>query len=145
MAKLYIDNINSSDSRAFASEGTPYVNPFKRMGAFPLDKTSVFDSLEDAEKYALNTGDKRALGGTSYPGQYISVVSETAAVKFTQAEIDAAVEGDAAYGKSTDDIKTEAVIEVTPYQIQGDGSLKNLLGAGNAASDILTDPWETLS
>lgn len=48
--------------------------PFQRTGAFPLDRSSVFSSLEDATKYALGAGDDdRGLGGTSYVGQTISV------------------------------------------------------------------------
>lgn len=51
--------------------------PFQRTGAFPLDRSSVFSSLEDAEKYAKGTGeDQRGLGGTSYVGQTISVYND---------------------------------------------------------------------
>ena len=53
--------------------------PFQRTGAFPIDRSAVFSSLEDAEKYALGLDDnklprdERGLGGTSYVGQVISV------------------------------------------------------------------------
>ena len=48
--------------------------PFQRTGKFPLDRTSIFDSYEDALKYAKGDGsDERALGGTSYVGQLIIV------------------------------------------------------------------------
>ena len=51
--------------------------PFQRTGAFPLDRSSVFSSLEDAEKYAKGTGeDQRGLGGTSYVGKTISVYND---------------------------------------------------------------------
>lgn len=51
--------------------------PFQRTGAFPLDRSSVFSSLQDAEKYAKGTGeDQRGLGGTSYVGQTISVYND---------------------------------------------------------------------
>lgn len=48
--------------------------PFQRTGAFPLDRSVLFSSVEDATKYAKGDGsDERALGGTSYVGQIISV------------------------------------------------------------------------
>ena len=48
--------------------------PFQRTGAFPIDRSAVFSSLADAQKYAVGDGsDERELGGTSYVGQIISV------------------------------------------------------------------------
>lgn len=50
---------------------------FQRTGTFPLDRSSMFSSLEDATKYATGDGsDSRALGGTSYIGQIIVVYSD---------------------------------------------------------------------
>jgi hypothetical protein len=47
---------------------------YKRLSPLPLDETSIFSSLADAEKYALGTGvDSRGFGVVSYPGQIISV------------------------------------------------------------------------
>ena len=46
----------------------------QRSDAFPLDRSSLFSSLEDAEKYITGTAsDERKLGATSYIGQIISV------------------------------------------------------------------------
>lgn len=68
MAKIYdIQDINKLD----------WAMPFQRTSAYPLDRTLLFDSIEDAKKYAkgLSTNpDKRGLQGTSYVGQIISVV-----------------------------------------------------------------------
>lgn len=51
--------------------------PFQRTGAFPLDRSVLFSSYADAEKYATGDGsDERALGGTSYVGQIISVLED---------------------------------------------------------------------
>lgn len=50
--------------------------PFQRTGKFPLDRTDLFSSYEDAVKYAAgNTEDpdSRGLCGTSYIGQIITV------------------------------------------------------------------------
>lgn len=61
-----------------------WVFPFQRTGAFPLDRSSLFSSLSDAEAYALGipeggvAGDERKLAGTSYVGQTVSVYDETA-------------------------------------------------------------------
>lgn len=51
--------------------------PFQRTGAFPLDRSVLFSSLADATAYAKGDGsDERALGGTSYVGQIISVYDD---------------------------------------------------------------------
>ena len=47
--------------------------PLQRTDAFPLDRSSLFSSLEDAKLYAKGSGDERGLGGSSYVGQSISV------------------------------------------------------------------------
>ena len=47
---------------------------FQRTGAFPLDRTSLFSSLADAEAYAKgDESDARKIGGVSYVGQPVSV------------------------------------------------------------------------
>ena len=49
-------------------------NSFGRNAAIPLDKSSWFSSLEDAQKYAKGDGsDERAIGLVSYAGQIIAV------------------------------------------------------------------------
>lgn len=49
-------------------------NTFVRTGAFPLDRSSMFSSYEDAVAYAKGDGsDLRQLGKTAYIGQVISV------------------------------------------------------------------------
>lgn len=51
----------------------------QRSDAFPLDRSSVFSSLADAEKYVSNLADNpddRKLSATSYAGQFISVYDE---------------------------------------------------------------------
>lgn len=52
---------------------------FQRTGTFPLDRSSIFSSFEDATKYAKGSGedpDSRGLCGTSYVGQIIVVYSD---------------------------------------------------------------------
>lgn len=57
--------------------------PFQRTGAFPLDRSILFSSLADAKAYAKGDGsDARALGGTSYVGQIISVYDENEATAY---------------------------------------------------------------
>ena len=49
-------------------------NVFVRTGNFPLDRSSIFSSYEDAVNYAKGDGsDTRGLGKTSYVGQIITV------------------------------------------------------------------------
>ena len=51
-----------------------WANVFVRTSNFPLDRSSIFGSYEDALEYAKGTGsDERGLGGTSYVGQVIAV------------------------------------------------------------------------
>ena len=50
--------------------------PFQRTGAFPLDRSSLFSSYEDAELYAQGGADERGLSGSSYVGQTIAVYNE---------------------------------------------------------------------
>ena len=53
---------------------------FQRVFDFPLDRSTIFDSYEDAVAYARGDGsDSRKLGKTVYLGQLISVVSEEGA------------------------------------------------------------------
>lgn len=47
--------------------------PFQRTGGFPLDRTDMFSSLEDARLYASGGADSRGLSGSSYVGQIITV------------------------------------------------------------------------
>ena len=50
----------------------------QRSDAFPLDRSSVFSSLADAEKYISGQADDdRKLGATVYAGQIISVYDTT--------------------------------------------------------------------
>jgi hypothetical protein len=67
MGKSYIESFLSK---------APWANVLERTGGFPLDRSSMFDSFEDAEKYAKGektNPDKRGLYGTSYIGQIITV------------------------------------------------------------------------
>lgn len=51
--------------------------PFQRTGSFPLDRSSIFSSYDDAVLYASQGEDSRGLSGSSYVGQPISVYDET--------------------------------------------------------------------
>lgn len=78
----YIENVIGQTSKL------DWAFPFQRTGAFPLDRSVLFSSLADATAYAKGDGtDERALGGTSYVGQIISVLdeSEVAAYVITKA------------------------------------------------------------
>lgn len=59
---------------------------FNRTEAFPVDMTSIFCSLEDAQKYAKgdeNDPDSRNLYPLAYQGQIISVVTGQKTIQTT--------------------------------------------------------------
>lgn len=59
------------------SDKLDWAIPFQRTGKFPLDRSDLFSSYEDAVKYAagnMDDPDSRKLCGTSYIGQIITVV-----------------------------------------------------------------------
>lgn len=65
MANKYIENLESK---------LDLNNTFQRVFPQPIDRSSIFGSLEDAQNYAKGDGtDERKLGGTSYVGQIITV------------------------------------------------------------------------
>lgn len=64
----YIENVLEQTSKL------DWAMPFQRTGAFPLDRSTLFSSLADAQAYARGDGsDERSLGGAAYVGQVISV------------------------------------------------------------------------
>ena len=67
----YILDVKSQTSKV------DWAFPFQRTGPFPLDRSSVFSSFADAEKYALGAGgDERQLSGSAYIGQIVSVYED---------------------------------------------------------------------
>lgn len=73
----YTENFNSK---------LDWAMPFQRTGAFPLDRTDLFDSYADAVKYAagnVNDPDKRGLCGSSYVGQQITVFENGTVTHYT--------------------------------------------------------------
>ena len=75
MAEDYILNVVDKTSKL------DWAFPFQRTGAFPLDRSSLFSSYNDAVLYASGGEDERGLSGSSYVGQPISVYdAETASV-----------------------------------------------------------------
>ncbi len=52
-------------------------NTFQRVFPQPIDRSSIFGSFTDAQKYAKGDGtDDRKLGGSSYIGQIITVYAK---------------------------------------------------------------------
>lgn len=58
------------------NEKLDWAFPFQRTGSFPLDRSSLFTSYEDAVLYATGKSDSRGLSGSSYAGQTIAVFNE---------------------------------------------------------------------
>lgn len=66
----YIKDVISNDIKL------DWAFPLQRTGAFPLDRSSLFSSYDDALLYATGGNDSRNLSGSSYIGQIISVYNE---------------------------------------------------------------------
>lgn len=66
----YIENVVKQTAKL------DWAFPFQRTGAFPLDRSSVFSSYDDAVLYATGGEDSRGLSGSSYIGQPLSVYDE---------------------------------------------------------------------
>jgi hypothetical protein len=70
MANNYIENLESR---------IDLNNTFQRVFPQPIDRSSIFGSFTDAQKYAKGDGtDDRKLGGSSYIGQIITVYERDA-------------------------------------------------------------------
>ena len=68
------------------NKNTPRQFGFIRSEAFPVDITSIFYSLEDAQKYAKgdeNDPDSRNLYPLAYQGQIISVITGQKTIETT--------------------------------------------------------------
>lgn len=157
---------------------------YNRVNPTPIDASSIFTTMAAAEAYAASSP-------IAYPGQIVSVVTETEvkvykinnhaleevgsrnavvsnyselmsqatngnigsvvylsspisevpAVKYTQEEIDAAQEGDDAFGKTTEDVKTpgNSPYDAGAYIVTGNGTVQKLAesaATGNYGSDI---------
>ena len=83
-----------------------WMNGFNRTGKFPLDRSSMFDSLADAQAYAKGSGDSRDLGGVSYVGQIITVY-ENGSVKVYKIEENKSLTELAAAGDSQGKVDEE--------------------------------------
>ena len=135
-------------------------NTFVRTGAFPLDRSSMFSSYEDAVAYAKGDGsDSRGLGRTAYIGQVISVY-ENGKVSVYKINEDRSLEGIGSGNSSltsftvvngkvveaTED-KIGQVIYITegsvdypagPYIVTGDGTVAKI-GTTTASGDLAGD------
>lgn len=135
-------------------------NTFVRTGAFPLDRSSMFSSYEDAAAYAKGDGsDSRGLGRTAYIGQVISVY-ENGKVSVYKINEDRSLEGigsgnssltsftvvDGKVAEATED-KIGQVIYITegsvdypagPYIVTGEGTVAKL-GTTTASGDLAGD------
>lgn len=102
-----------------------WMSPFQRTGKFPLDRSSMFSSYEDALAYAKQDGsDLRGLGGTSYVGQIITVYGNDAGTYNEET-------GNTVYGT-----------EIAAYIITGvgaEGAALQKLAQTTATGDFATD------
>lgn len=146
-------NNNEFKLEGFASWDLPVY--MHRQNPVPLDETSVFTSLEAAQQYAANTD------GMAYPGQIISVVTDTEVkvYKINNGKLEELGKGSLVTDQNpkllakadnigqiiylTKDVKvTEGSDEVTyssgPYIVSGDGTVSKI-GTTSASGDIAAD------
>lgn len=152
----YIENFKSK---------MDWANVFVRTGNFPLDRSSIFSSYDDAVLYASGIGnDSRGLGKTSYVGQILTVY-ENDEVNVYKINPDRSLEpvgsGNGSVAVSNVTIVDGKVQEATaenigqiiyitegtgeypagPYIVTGDGTIAKLgttTASGDMAGDINT-------
>lgn len=152
----YIENFKSK---------MDWANVFVRTGNFPLDRSSIFSSYDDAVLYASGIGnDSRGLGKTSYVGQILTVY-ENDEVNVYKINPDRSLEpvgsGNGSVAISNVTIVDGKVQEATaenigqiiyitegtgsypagPYIVTGDGTIAKLgttTASGDMAGDIST-------
>lgn len=149
----------------FTGKVWDWTKPFQRTGQFPLDRSAIFASYEDAVKYAKGDSadpDSRALYATSYVGQIISVY-ENGEVSVYKIEEDRSLSGigggngavtaenySAAIALATeenigqvvyvlnDESKDEVEYSAGPYIVAGAGVISKL-GTTSASGDLSGD------
>lgn len=94
---------------------------FQRTGAFPLDRSSLFSSLTDAEAYARgDKTDERGLGGSSYVGQPISIYdadSNTVSLYIIEADRSLKEVGSAPLGDNTSIEVVDGKVQLKDFDV----------------------------
>lgn len=133
MADYILDTVNQTAKMDWAYT-------FQRTGAFPLDRTTLFSSYNDAVLYALGGSDERGLSGTSYVGQSISVYdAEKSSVTLYIIEVDRSLKevGSAPIG---DNLSIEVVNGVVQLKNFGKGYYKYIPAVKNENTGEITTP-----
>lgn len=111
----------------FASK-LDWAMPFQRTGKFPIDRTTLFSSYDDAVKYAAgDTGDpdSRGLCGTSYVGQIITVYENSVVTVYKIDE-----------NRTLSEIGSgSAIVEVDDKSIGKNGALLEIKGFNTATEN----------
>lgn len=142
-------NNNEFKLEGFASWDLPVY--MHRQNPVPLDETSVFTSLEAAQQYAANTD------GMAYPGQIISVVTDTEVkvYKINNGKLEELGKGSLVTDQNpkllatadnigqiiyltTQVIDGEDTYSPGPYIVSGDGTVSKI-GTTSASGDIAAD------
>ena len=120
----------------FASK-LDWAMPFQRTGAFPLDRSNLFETLADAQLYAQGGADKRGLGGTSYIGQMI-VVYENDVVTAYIINADRSLKEMAS--TASDGSSVQSVLDaLNAHKAAYDAKVKELENADKANAKTITD------
>lgn len=133
MADYILDVVNQTAKMDWAYT-------FQRTDAFPLDRTTLFSSYDDAVLYAQGGADERGLSGTSYVGQSISVYdAEKSSVTLYIIEVDRSLKevGSAPVG---DNLSIEVVNGVVQLKNFGKGYYKYIPAVKDEITNEITTP-----
>lgn len=114
---------------------------FQRTGAFPLDRSSLFSSYDDAVLYAQGANDERGLGGTSYVGQPISVYDQNNnTVTLYVIDIDRSLKEVGSASIESDNCSIEVVDGVVQVKNFGKGYYKYVASIKDPLTGEITTP-----
>jgi len=121
--------------------------PFQRTGPFPIERTQMFDSYDDAVKYAkgdLGDPDKRELCGTSYIGQIITVY-ENSVVTVYKIEEDRSLSevGTATNGDDKSIVLSDGLLSLYGFSTAQEGQQCRVKNIGSSEEPKLVLEWYT--
>ena len=121
--------------------------PFQRTGRFPLDRTDLFASLEDAKKYAkgnVEDPDSRGLVGSSYIGQIITVYeNDQVSVFKINATKDLEEVGTATAGDGKSIVLSDKILSLYGFDNATEGQQCRVKNIGSPDEPKLVLEWYT--
>ena len=136
----------ASYTETFATK-LDWAMPFQRTGAFPIERTQMFDSYADAVKYAkgnIGDPDKRELCGTSYVGQIITVYENSVVTVYKIEENRSLSEvGTATSGDDKSIILSDGLLSLYGFSTAQEGQQCRVKNIGSPDEPKLVLEWYT--